>query len=249
MWNSLITPQPNKFIEIMMPVQPIPKTTEILIDDEAWYLVDYDKVSVPEIIYMSFTESKVNELRDSVEEQIANYDKIQEWHFEGLETISVTLGEIVEPQFTAYCDGIPTEIEPQYFIEGNLRKQYDAATGRNKIIADGNGTITIKYNDIQFVQQVIVTEPETLEMFIEGPDKLRVTESATYKVVANWPITEDVLFTLSDNSLAVLNNIENVQCTVSGNEKNKLGTITLTATVEGISCTKEIQIISLWQVI
>ena len=66
MWNSLITPQPNKHIRIIMPKQYIPKGTEIIVGDENWYLVDYDVVSVPEIIFMSFTEGKYNELRDDI---------------------------------------------------------------------------------------------------------------------------------------------------------------------------------------
>ena len=75
MWNELITPQPNKFMEVLMPYQPIEKSTEIILYDEAWELIEYDRVSVPGTIYLSFTESKVNELRDSVQEQIANIDK------------------------------------------------------------------------------------------------------------------------------------------------------------------------------
>jgi hypothetical protein len=38
--------------------------TEIIIIDETWYLVDFDKNSVPGIIFMSFTETNFNEQRD-----------------------------------------------------------------------------------------------------------------------------------------------------------------------------------------
>ena len=41
-WNEMITPQPNKHINIIMPHQLMANGTEIIILDEVWYLVDYD---------------------------------------------------------------------------------------------------------------------------------------------------------------------------------------------------------------
>jgi hypothetical protein len=41
-WHSVITPQPNKQIEVMMPHQLMPLGTEIMVLDEVWSLVDYD---------------------------------------------------------------------------------------------------------------------------------------------------------------------------------------------------------------
>ena len=70
MWNNLITPQPNKQISVVMPRQEIAKSTEIIVSGEAWYLVDYDQVSIPTIGYYSFNESKINELKDDVENSL-----------------------------------------------------------------------------------------------------------------------------------------------------------------------------------
>lgn len=104
-WHSLITPQPNKFIEIIMPYHYWEKTTEILLRDEAWYLVDYDKVSVEGLIYLSFTESKVNELRDSNELEIANYDRLKEVTIDGDDVIHVRANELFYPKYTIYLNG------------------------------------------------------------------------------------------------------------------------------------------------
>jgi len=41
-WHNVITPQPNKYIEIILPHVLMPINTEIIVMDEAWYLVDYD---------------------------------------------------------------------------------------------------------------------------------------------------------------------------------------------------------------
>jgi hypothetical protein len=41
-WHDVITPQPNKYIQIILPHVTMPINTEIIVMDEAWYLVDYD---------------------------------------------------------------------------------------------------------------------------------------------------------------------------------------------------------------
>jgi len=65
----LITPQPNKYAEIIMP-RPIDTASEIentvnrgtnfIIEDESWKMVEADFTSVQGIFYMSLTENKVN---------------------------------------------------------------------------------------------------------------------------------------------------------------------------------------------
>ena len=41
-WNQVITPQPNKYIQLILPHTTMAINTEIIVLDEAWYLVDYD---------------------------------------------------------------------------------------------------------------------------------------------------------------------------------------------------------------
>ena len=41
-WNEVITPQPNKYIQLILPHTTMAINTEIIVLDEAWYLVDYD---------------------------------------------------------------------------------------------------------------------------------------------------------------------------------------------------------------
>ena len=68
MWHSLISPQPNKFAEIIMPRPKLEgldkdellRGINFIIDDEAWTIIECDWTSVDGIVYMSLTESKVN---------------------------------------------------------------------------------------------------------------------------------------------------------------------------------------------
>lgn len=62
-----------------MPHQLMALGTEIMVLDEVWYLVDYDQNSVPGVIYMSFTETNLNEQRDSLEQKLANADNLATW--------------------------------------------------------------------------------------------------------------------------------------------------------------------------
>jgi len=57
-----------------------------------------------------------------------------------------------------------------------------------------------------------------------------------------------VIFSLDDNTLATIINIdnENHSCKVRANAKNKLGKFVLTAEYNGIEYTKEISVIPLW---
>ena len=105
-WNNMITPQPNKFIEIIMPYQYIRKNTEIIVFDEAWRLGDYDKVSVPGVIYMSFTETKVNDLTDDLREQLANADKKQIWKINAPNELYLSVGDTLKIDYTISKDGL-----------------------------------------------------------------------------------------------------------------------------------------------
>ena len=94
--------------------------TEIMVMDEVWYLVDYDQASVPGIIYMSFTETNLNKQRDSVEEGIANIDKLADWDISMLKNRVVTAGEVFEVGYTVSKNGIAQEVEPTVSVSGHL---------------------------------------------------------------------------------------------------------------------------------
>ena len=70
MWHSLISPQPNKFAEVIMPRPIFEENSEdmdrlmrgitFIIENEGWTVIECDWTSVEGIAYMSLTESKVN---------------------------------------------------------------------------------------------------------------------------------------------------------------------------------------------
>ena len=72
------------------------------------------------------------------------------------------------------------------------------------------------------------------------------TVKQKYELIGNSGLTESVLYSLSDESLALIIDTSIKGCTVRANAKNKLGKVILTATYKGINYTKEIKVAPLW---
>ena len=105
MWHSLISPQPNKFAEIIMPRPKLEgldkdellRGINFIIDDEAWTIIECDWTSVDGIVYMSLTESKVNYNYDDREVEVADLDR---YKFPVLPTL-YKVGDTIVPEFEA----------------------------------------------------------------------------------------------------------------------------------------------------
>ena len=71
-WNNMITPQPNKFLEIITSRNNIQLGQKFLIDETAWFVVESDYISIKNIIYLSLTEDKKDLYTDDLENNIAD---------------------------------------------------------------------------------------------------------------------------------------------------------------------------------
>ena len=241
-WHSVITPQPNKYINIMMPHQLMDLGTEIMVLDEVWTLVDYDQNSVPGIIYMSFTETNFNEQRDSLEDKLANADMLATWTIDMLEQRTVAANSVFELNYAILKDGVAQTVKPEIIVEGNLTL---LENNWIQVGPSGAGSITIRYRNIEKVQRVAVGGTPTANVVFIGDDKIRVASTNIYKLEN----ATDVEFIVEDpKNLVKLQSANNI-CTIVANENNKLGTFILKAIYNGQIYSKTIQVVSLWQVI
>ena len=245
-WNEMITPQPNKHINIILPRTHIRRDTEIIVVGEAWRLVDYDQNSVDGISFMSFTESKINEQRDDIEQGIANIDTQTIWSIDLAPQRQVTAGEIFSPVYSILRNGVKEEVEPIITISNTSWILLE--DGRIKAGDEGTCSVMVSYNGVAAHQMVKIAEESKVMLTLTGSDKIRVGSEASYEIDSleevNFVIDSDVLGTLK------VNKDNNHKCTIFANNNNKLGTLTLTATTaSGKSVSKQIKIISLWQVI
>lgn len=243
-WNNLITPQPNKYISLIMPHQLMAINTEIMVLDEVWYLVDYDQASVPGVIYMSFTETNFNEQRDSLEHSIANIDQLAEWTIEMAEHQNVLPNQIVDVNYQIYKNGkLDTSVTPIITVAGDLIMEENGIIKAN---SKGKGTVTLQIDDIVFEQQISILAAHVIPtpLFI-GDTQIRVTNQYEY-ILEN---AENVEFTIDTNELATILEIDNNRCIIQANRKNKVGEFTLTAHYGDKVYSKNIKVVSLWQVI
>lgn len=242
-WNEVITPQPNKYIQLILPHTTMAINTEIIVLDEAWYLVDYDQNSVPGIVFMSFTETNINELRDDVENKIANADKIAAWTIVSSSEQYVLPHSEVALDYVVQKNGIVVDEKPEISISGSLVEQ----DGKIFAAESGEGQITFSIHGQTFTQTIHVsTSPSKQPMVIFGDDKIRVSMAATYELQG---ADQQVVFSVSDTKMATVETTGQSTCLLTTNSKNLLGSVDLIATCGGEVYTKTIKIIPIWQVI
>lgn len=179
-WHNLITPQPNKYAEIVMPKVDIARGTNFIIENEGWSLIELDWTSVPGIIYLSLTESKVNTQYDDIDVDIADTDKLK---FPVLAPV-YTIGDILSPDFG---EDTFNEWEIQLIIPDEstvLGKTQD-----DTIIAIGEGieTVIMQLKNRKAVQKrfevLIKPSEQEKEHYIDGADNLRLDRKAVYMLL------------------------------------------------------------------
>ena len=257
-WNSLITPQPNKYAEIIMPRQDIRRDTSFIIEEEAWSMVEYDHSSVPGIIYLSLTEEKLNYIYDINEEKVADIDRLANYQIITDNNKQIfTIGNIINPAFTITKNGKPVEIN--YKLVPENKKIAKVINGALTAVGEGETSLIIQFDEYQgkepLTLDIVVGKESIFSAYIEGVDKIRLSREAGYKLVGNSIIDQkEVKFYLSENNGLALdiqpdfnsdNELKHIY-RVKANDKNKLGMVVLNAEYQGIKYTKEISIIPLW---
>jgi hypothetical protein len=249
-WNSLITPQPNKYAEILMPRYPIERSTNFIIEQESWSIVEYDHTSVPGIIYLSLTENKVNLIYDDLEKDIADTDKMAQYELVVPEEKQVfKVGDIITPAFNLTKNGIPISLDVKL-----LSTDRSIVTEvNNRLTAVHTGEVKIIVQSIQFPQIqkdlfiVVKDEEDTaFSAYLSGAATIRLDRIEKYELVGTTDLNEEeVIFTI-DSNLASIVNISNNKCEIRANDLNRLGSFTLSATYKNVTYTKNIQVIPLW---
>ena len=195
-WNNLITPQPNKYAELLMPRYPIDRATNFIVEEESWTVVEYDHTSVPGVIYLSLTESKINSIYDDVENNIADLDKKAKYSFVVPEASpqKFALGDHIDPIFTIIKNGVPYLADLKDSSEKAKQLEYiieDKKIVKNidgSLIAIKNGqtkiTAIIK-NDPSVKQEIVVQigppeEKTQFSLYIEGKDCIRLDNEEKY---------------------------------------------------------------------
>lgn len=243
MWNEVITPQPNKYIQLILPHTTMPINTEIIVLDEAWYLVDYDQNSVPGVVFMSFTETNINKLRDDVENKIANADRIATWTIVSSEEQYVAPSAEVPQNYVIQKNGVAVDERAEVSVSGALEMR----DGKIFAAAEGEGQVIYSTHGKTFTQTIhISAAPASQPMVLIGDDKIRVSLAATYELQG---ADQPVVFSVSDEKLATVRSTGPSTCILTTNSRNLLGSIDLIASCGEKIYAKAVKIIPIWQVI
>ena len=247
-WNSLITPQPNKYAEMLLPKKDIERATSFIVEDESWSVVEYDHTSVPGIMYLSLTEEKVNYIYDDLENNIADTDKRAIYEISQPEEIqNFKIGDEVNPIFNITKNGKPIDLETIRIPKD--KKIVKFVNG--KLIAQkaGETLIVIQLKDFPEIYQSIkinVGEEPSFYAYIKGDSIIKLGRQAEYEFICNAYVKDNIHFSINDESLAkVLRTFEDT-CVVRANAENRLGKVVLSAEYNGITYSKDIKIVPLW---
>ena len=247
-WNALITPQPNKYAEMIIPKKDIERGTSFIVENESWSMVEYDHTSVPGIMYLSLTEEKVNYIYDDLENNIADKDKIA--NYEILlpnEIQNFNVGDEIVPIFTISKNGQPFETEVTY-ISTN-KKIAKIVNGKLTALKEGKVSIVIQLKDYpEFHKEIEINigEKPIFNAYINGESAIKLDRKSRYELISNSPLDKNVTYSLSDENLAFIIDADSNYCIIQANSKNKLGKVILTAIYDGVEYSKEIKIAPLW---
>ena len=229
-WHNLITPQPNKYAEIIMPrqidensqvINTVDRGTNFIIEDESWKMVEADFTSVQGIIYMSLTENKVNMEYDDLEVDVADTDKLI---FPSLQKV-YTVGQEIIPEFNEQTlnewEIVLTPPEDQQVVilldNGHLR-----ANQPGQVIVK----MRLKNYEINNPRRAVVKEFEITvneegeALYIKGPDTIKLDRYSTY-VLAN----EDIVSTDVEPEADIIKNDVSFTLTNLTEETIPLGTL------------------------
>ena len=238
-----------------MPRHPINRSTNFIVEKEAWTVVEYDHTSVPGVIYLSLTEDKINSIYDDVENNLAETDRIIQYDLSVPSTPQIfNINEIIVPQFTLTANGIPSE-EPITLITTN---KSIAKNINGKLTAVAEGTVDIivqliNYPNIQKTITIQVGEQKQFSAYIEGAATIHLDRESSYVLKGTEELINTVNFELEKTSLAKIistdtnKDYDEFLENQLANDDNELGFIVLHALYNNNDYIKRIEIIPLWR--
>ena len=188
-WNSLITPQPNKYAEILMPRFPIDRATNFIVEDESWTVIEYDHTSVPGTIYLSLTENKINLIYDDTELNIADTDKLAKYDFILPQEQQIfNINDKIVPTFVLMKNGTPMRMEDySYTLTSTNKEIAKTVNGELIAIAPGEVKIIIQLSNIpNITYEWLISVQENTEQpvsgYIIGADFIRLDRTEEYTI-------------------------------------------------------------------
>ena len=254
-WNRLITPQPNQWLEMLVPAKKTIKMDQkFIIDGRAWFVDEYDATSSKGVTYYSLTEDKIDRMDDNIENGLANANKLDCYKIDIQDEISCGLNDsyIINP--VVYNDGVIDTQPLGYIIEDRSVASLMSLNNNATIIPVSKGQTTLKIyliNQPKVFKSIVINITDMTEQsaVLIGDDSIKTTDFAIYSVyrISDSKIIDPIIsFSISDSNLASGILLDDGTLKIIANEDNKLGVVTVIINTSSNTYTKKIAIRSLW---
>ena len=256
-WNNMITPQPNKYLEIITCRNNIQLGQKFLIDETAWYVVESDYISIKNILYLSLTEDKKDIYVDDVADNIANIVDLNKFEM-----------RIKDKEISLDIDK-EYKIAGEVYLNGNKYSDkiiVEVIEGADLITINDNFTLTAlsegrvvlricmeENNEIyqEMIINIVKNAPQNISYQLIGDESIKwgrtkviqavkVVDGVSTAMAASFKVIdkEELLSSYEINSSSV---------TITADTKNKVGNFTIICTFEdGSTVEKTIRVTSLW---
>ena len=255
-WNNMITPQPNKYLEIITSRQNIELAKRFLIDETAWSVVESDYISVKGVLYLSLTEDKRDLYQDDIEENIADIVDLNKFQLV-VENKEINLG--IDEEYL---------LSGKIYLNGNLYsnniiveildgEEFISIDDELKIsgVSEGSAKIRISMEENNEISQevtinIVETAPDTINYNLTGDEKIKWGRTKVYqavKVVNGISEPIKATFSIEDENKVVKNyEINDTSITITANTANRVGDFNIKCNIDGQDFVKTISVTSLW---
>lgn len=255
-WNNMITPQPNKYMEIITARKDISLAQRFLIDETAWLVVESDYISVKGILYLSLTEDKVDVYEDDVKEDIADIVDLNKFIL-SIDNTDIRLGVNEDYQLSGriylngnlYSNDIIVEIlngDDVISIDDNLKiTGIKEGSAKLRISMEENNEISKEIN-VEIVDHSVITESYD----IVGDESIKWGRTKVYQAIKVTNGTSEPInatFTIEDeDNLIKKYEIANSSIVITANTENKVGQFKIICNINDETFEKVINVTSLW---
>ena len=254
-WNRLITPQPNQWLEMLVPAKKTIKMDQkFIIDGRAWFVDEYDATSSKGVTYYSLTEDKIDRMDDSIENGLANANKLDCYKIAIQDEINCGLNDsyIISP--IVYNNGVIDTQPLGYIIKDKSVASVMSLDNNATIVPISKGQTTLKIyliNQPKVFKSIVINITDMTEQsaVLIGNDSIKTTDFAIYSVyrISDSKIIDPIVsFSISDSNLASGILLDDGTLKIIANEDNRLGIVTVVINTSSDTYTKKIAIRSLW---
>lgn len=253
-WNNMITPQPNKYMSVITSRRDIELGQKFLVDGTAWYVVESDYISVPNILYLSLTEDKVDMYIDDVNNNIANIIDLNkiviktDTHIELAPNQEFVINAHAELNDNLYNTPLIYQLisgTSHVSLHDNVVKGIVDGQAQIKVYVENNPDI---YTVIDL--SVVSDAGEKIAYYIKGDGSIKWGRAKTYEFYKSVNGVEELVnttFEIEDNEELLLDvEYGSSSAILTANKNNNVGTVVLKTTYNNITYSKEIKIVSLW---